>query len=405
MRGCAADAYDVRTSPAGLDTRPCRDDINAVMPIEAPSAEPSVTVDCPAKINLHLRVGPARADGFHPLMSWMTTVGLFDTLTMARVRGAPVPQPSPFSLTCDPPTLPGDDRNLVVRMVKAWAAKRTAAGLPVPDIAATLNKRTPSGAGLGGGSSDAACALIAIERLVADSTPGVVHPGRAPDPTTSIRGSSTEDLSASVGLTAKGRDLGTQHPAGNAPNDPATGTSMSLEEMSALAAMLGSDIPFFFGAPSAVCTGRGEVVRPIGSPNANWAVLILPPIHMPTPDVYRKFDAMGLGRQQDVDHEPDWAAWLKLPAAKLMANLVNDLEAPAFAICPELNAIRTRAERKSVRPVRMSGSGSSLFTLFGDERTANEVCDYLRFHLREFRLEEQMVMVVRVGVPVSISSP
>ncbi|QOV92208.1 4-(cytidine 5'-diphospho)-2-C-methyl-D-erythritol kinase [Humisphaera borealis] len=329
------------------------------MPIGAETAVPNaVSVDCPAKINLHLRIGPPRADGFHPLMSWMTTVGLFDTLTM-QLCGAGVPPaagetPTPQSLidlTCDPPIVPNDDRNLVVRMIKAWAQRRSDAGqAAVAGIRATLLKRTPAGAGLGGGSSDAACALLAAERLIAGEPP------------------------------------------------------LTTDQMAEIAATLGSDIPFFFSAPSAVCTGRGEIVRPIAPPAAKWAVLILPPIHMPTPDVYRKFDAMGLGRQKDVETEPDWAAWAKLPAAKLMTMLVNDLEAPAFAIRPELEAIRLKAERKSVRPVRMSGSGSSLFTLFGDERTATEVRDYLRIHLREFGIEEQAVMVVGVGVPIIPSS-
>lgn len=317
----------------------------------SPADASSVAVDCPAKINLHLRVGPARADGFHPLLSWMTTVGLFDTLALAAVpASADAP---PIRLSCNDPSLPTDERNLVVRMLKAWSDHRRSRGGVVPSIAAHLDKRTPSGAGLGGGSSDAACALLAAEQLLR-------HAGQ------------TAEL------------------------------PLSAEERLSLTAALGSDIPFFLNAPSAVCTGRGEVVRPIAPPATKWAVLILPPIHMPTPDVYRKFDAMGLGRQKNVEQEPDWSAWAKLPAAKLMALLVNDLEAPAFAICPELDAIRTKAERKAVRPVRMSGSGSSLFTLFGDERTANEVCDYLRFHLKEFGIEEPAVRVVPVGVPVGV---
>ena len=112
--------------PSGrLDTRPRSDDTNAVMPIGAETAVPNaVSVDCPAKINLHLRIGPPRADGFHPLLSWMTTVGLFDTLTM-QACGAGVSPASVVDLTCDPPTLPSDDRNLVVRMVKAWSRQRS----------------------------------------------------------------------------------------------------------------------------------------------------------------------------------------------------------------------------------------------------------------------------------------
>src|SRR5580704_2708014 len=94
----------------------------------------SMRLLCPAKINLHLRVGPCRADGFHPLLSWMCTVGLFDTL-MLGLSGAPAPAvPTgtaatgratesvgvPIALECDPPGLPCDERNLVVRVARAW---------------------------------------------------------------------------------------------------------------------------------------------------------------------------------------------------------------------------------------------------------------------------------------------
>jgi len=329
------------------------------------SVPASVAVECPAKINLHLRVGPARADGFHPLLSWMTTVGLFDSLTLrfATLGGAPAGD-EPITLACDPATLPADDRNLVVRMVKAWAAERLAAGQPVPRIAATLLKQTPAGAGLGGGSSDAACALLAAEALMAG---------------------------------------GQRASAGGLAAVPPLGHDMLMS----LAGRLGSDVPFFLHAPSAICTGRGEIVRPIAPPDARWAVLILPPIHMPTPDVYRKFDAMGLGREGDISREPDWPALAKLPAAKLMDELVNDLEAPAFALRPELDEIRIRAGRKANRVFRMSGSGSSLFTLFGEERIATEVADYLRIHLNPLGIVPEAVKVVPVGerIEVRITKP
>ncbi|HEX8912104.1 MAG TPA: hypothetical protein VF796_07065, partial [Humisphaera sp.] len=130
--------------------------------------------------------------------------------------------------------------------------------------------------------------------------------------------------------------------------------------------------------PSSVCTGRGEVVRPTPPPAvARWAVLVLPAVHMPTPDVYRRFDAMRLGRTADVEQEPDWQAWARLPAAELMAKLVNDLEPPAFDLRPELADLRARAERSAGRVVRMSGSGSSLFTLFDSEPEARAARDRL----------------------------
>lgn len=313
-------------------------------PPTAPPPRPrAVTVGCPAKLNLHLRVGPPRADGFHPLLTWMVTAGLFDTLRLrvreAAAAGAAGPTGEPASdvvrLTCDPPTLPADERNLVVRAVRAWGeaareglAERVTTGTAprLPPIDAALAKRTPAGAGLGGGSSDAAFALLAADRLW----------------------------------------TGRRWPAGE---------PRAVDELSAFAARLGSDVPFFLHGPSGVCAGRGEVVRPVARPAARWAVLVLPAIVMPTPDVYRRFDAMGLGRAEAVGAEPDWAAWARLPATDLMARLVNDLEPPAFAIRPELADLRRQAESAAGRAVRMSGSGSSLFTLFDGAEEAKAAAD------------------------------
>jgi 4-diphosphocytidyl-2C-methyl-D-erythritol kinase len=88
---------------------------------------------------------------------------------------------------------------------------------------------------------------------------------------------------------------------------------------------------------------------------------------MPTADVYRRFDDLGLGRVQDLEVEPAWQEWVAMDSAALLPLLVNDLEAPAFSLRPELGKLREFLEDTIGRPVRMSGSGSSLFTLF-DER-------------------------------------
>ena len=284
-------------------------------------------IPAPAKINLHLRVGPLRADGFHPLLSWMVTVGLFDTLTLKRraTQGMPAgrgTRDDPVALTCDHPTLPTDGRNLVVRAAAALAdqASRVGEGSTgggITPVSAFLSKRVPSGAGLGGGSSDAAAALVGLNRLWRLDLP--------------------------------------------------------LDRLHAIAASLGSDVPFFLHGPSSVCSGRGEVVRPTAPPDmgrtggqaasAAWAVLVLPKIELATPAVYRGFDEMKLGRDADIADEPDWLAWSKLPAGDLMARLVNDLEPPAFALSPRLRELREALESGLGRIVRMSGSGSSLFTL------------------------------------------
>ena len=280
----------------------------------------------PAKINLHLRVGARREDGFHPLLSWMTTVGLFDTLELeaeelrperpspSRIDGATADR-APVVLECDMPGLPCDERNLVVRIALAWrdalTHERRLPDAHLRGLQISLRKRIPMGAGLGGGSSDAARTLLGLNRLWKS--------GRAAD------------------------------------------------ELSAFAARFGSDLPFFFFGPSSVCQGRGEIVSPVARPAPRWAVLVLPEISMPTAEVYRRFDQMELERTQDALQAPDWREWSGYCSEDLLPRLVNDLEGAAFSIAPQLGALRAHIEDELRRPVRMSGSGSSLFTLF-DER-------------------------------------
>ena len=299
----------------------------------------------PAKINLHLRVGPPNPDGFHPLLSWFCTVGLFDTLTLKLDSAAAESPPhetahatpgSPvISLATDRTDLPTDEKNLVVRVAKALAdtpsdeSRREDADRHAgrrEGVSAFLEKRIPMGAGLGGGSSDAARALPGLNNL--------------------------------------------------------WGIGWSAQRLSEFAAGFGSDLPFFFHGPSSICTGRGEVVRPIARPAARFAVLVMLEIHMPTPAVYRRFDGMNLGQKGTVTREPDWNAWAKLPARQLLPLLVNDLETPAFSLIAALGGIREELERLLKQPVRMSGSGSSLFTLYDDEPEAQGAAERVQTEMK-----------------------
>ena len=111
---------------------------------------------CPAKLNLLLAVTGRRADGFHELVSLVAPVELGDTLTVEPALE--------FSLTCDAPTLPVDDTNLVLKAAQAFRVATSWRG----GARFALTKRIPSGAGLGGGSSDAATALLALNRLAGE---------------------------------------------------------------------------------------------------------------------------------------------------------------------------------------------------------------------------------------------
>jgi 4-diphosphocytidyl-2-C-methyl-D-erythritol kinase len=282
---------------------------------------PTYRVKAPAKINLHLRVGPPTADGFHPLLSWMVTVGLFDNLEFTLVDTPGV------TLSCDDPKIPCDETNLIAKAASALLAMAhsTAKTTKVRGVASALHKQIPVGAGLGGGSSDGAFTLVALNRLL--------------------------------------------------------GLNWSDQRLSELAARFGSDLSFFLHGSSSICTGRGEIVRPIATPRPRYAALILPVIHMATPAVYRQFDAMRLGDPASLQNAPDWSKWATLDALELLPLLVNDLEAPAFALSPQLADLHKSATAVAGRIVRMSGSGSSLFTLFDDLDEAEKSADQLRLNL------------------------
>ena len=164
------------------------------------------------------------------------------------------------------------DKNLVGRAALALAA---AAGV-TPRARITLHKVLPPGGGIGGGSSDAAAALVAL-------------------------------------------------------ND-AWGLHWDDRRLEAVAASLGSDIPFFISSRPSLCTGRGEVLTPMRSYQPLFAVLLLPPLGCPTKDVYAAFDA---GHQHRPAPGPtNWCALTAAPAEDLNALLVNDLEPAAFHVAP-----------------------------------------------------------------------
>jgi 4-diphosphocytidyl-2-C-methyl-D-erythritol kinase len=179
----------------------------------------------PAKINRELRVGPVRADGYHGIHSRFATIDLEDELEA---------RPSDrLELVCDPPDLPSDRSNLVVRAALALAERL---GVE-PRASMRLSKKIPAGAGLGGGSSDAAAALRLLLRL--------------------------------------------------------WGAAISEEKLSETAATLGSDVPFFLVGGDADVSGRGEVVSGRADGPSVQLLLLVPPFAISTAEVYGAFDRVG----------------------------------------------------------------------------------------------------------------
>jgi 4-diphosphocytidyl-2-C-methyl-D-erythritol kinase len=276
----------------------------------------SLSVRSAAKINLHLRVAGPDASGFHPLRSWVTSVALFDNLSFAidpTGSGLSASRDDWFTLTCDDPALRCDDSNLIVRAAAAFAGAVPGART-VGRVIASLQKRIPMGGGLGGGSSNAAATLLALNALLPDV------------------------------LGVEPLDARTLHTLGCA---------------------LGSDVAFFLGTPSAVMTGRGEHIESVAVPAvARFALLMFPPFGVNTAACYRRLDALRPIAPSETLEPIDVGAWSRLSSRDLLAKLVNDLEVPAFDLAPELVRLKLDCEHTLGQTVRMSGSGSTLFTLF-----------------------------------------
>ena len=272
----------------------------------------------PAKINLDLRVFPPTPDGFHPLRSWFRTVNLHDELTFTRLDEAPHDVDYEYAWTIDlqgvPPELPGGSQNSIV---EAWDEAHRAGAVADPLFCRVdLTKRIFAGGGLGGGSSDAAATLASFDQMYA-------RLGRTP-------------------LDRKG--------------------------LFWTAGFVGSDVPFFLshhldGTTDATVTGRGEIIEPFTPARRHAVLLILPGLHVATPSVFKRFDQFPPPPERET---PEYAAWSALPALELLPLLQNDLERPAFDLHPSLGELRQACEQTLGRPVRMTGSGSTLFTLYDD---------------------------------------
>ena len=254
-----------------------------------------------AKLNLSLAITGRRADGFHELISLVAPIALADTLTLDVGR--------PLGLTCDDASLPVDGSNLVLKAAAAYVKRRPSA----PTGHFHLTKKVPHGAGLGGGSSDAAAAL----RLL----------------------------------------------------DQASGDPLGLEFLETLAAEVGSDCPFFVRGQAAVMRGRGErlEILPLAARAAlagRKVVLVKPPFGVPTPEAYALLAKAGKYRPA-AQAEAELAAWIAQPAADPSV-LGNDLAAPVFAKYLALPVGLESFRRATGVNWQMTGSGSACFAFVSD---------------------------------------
>jgi len=241
----------------------------------------------PAKVNLFLAILHKRGDGYHELASLFQTIDLCDTLHISLS--------AKDHLSSSDPALPADHRNLVMKAILLFREKT---GLQDP-ISAHIEKKIPQEAGLGGGSSNAATTLWALNQLF--------------------------------------------------------GEPASLQSLRQWGAELGSDVPFFFSGGTAYCTGRGEIIRDVTPLENGKLTIIKPKFGLSTPVVYSHLDLATLPSR---DTE---SALRSFYEGKPL--YFNDLEHSAFKVAPELLRIKKKLLEHGFTHVLLCGSGSSLFCL------------------------------------------
>ena len=271
-----------------------------------------LTVTAPAKVNLHLEVLGLRSDGFHELAMLMQSIDLADCLQFTNTADAQI------TLTCDDPSLSTGADNLVL---KAAELLRARSGFGELGVSMHLQKRIPIGAGLAGGSSDGAAALVGLNALW-----GLGH------------------------------------------------TPAALESM---AAELGSDMPFCVAGGTQLCFGRGELLESVAPTTEGLAVLLVkdPLVSVSTPWAYQRCKEisgtnylqgeMAFEQRRQALRE---APWLQPLRAGCPPPLRNDLQ---VVVAPETKAVQASIQLLQELPnalaVAMSGSGPSCFALFRDQ--------------------------------------
>ncbi len=269
----------------------------------------SICLKAPAKLNLTLRVFPKRADGFHNIESIFQKIDLCDQLTVS------VAEKPGCRLTVDGMTLP--EENTVTKAFSLFE-ERVKIGVGVN---VQLKKIIPSGAGMGGGSSDAATMLQGLNAL----------------------------------FDAK----------------------LGNEELLSMAEKIGSDVPFFLGGSCALVSGRGEIIKPVTSRSDICFVAVCPEIHCSTKEAYALVD-----RWQE-NHTDD-ASWLNFSELEKEYNqpvkswrFFNSFTSPIFAEYAQISQALSDIRDYGADFAEMTGSGSTVFGVFESEKKAQQAYNKL----------------------------
>jgi 4-diphosphocytidyl-2-C-methyl-D-erythritol kinase len=254
-----------------------------------------------AKINLALSVLGRRVDGYHDIHTIFQSISLHDELEFR--------ESAQLRLSCEDFSDLRPEENLVWKAASLLASTLT----EKRGVSITLKKRTPAGAGLGGGSSNAAVTLLALRRFW---------------------------------------DI-----------------DMPDSDLSALAAMLGSDVPYFLNGGTALGVGRGEIISSLPDITPEHLVVIFPGIHVSTAEAYRSLN-LGLTSSTE-DHRIQRFCGQVQNGKRALTGIFNDFEIPILAAYPGIRKAKSFLESKGAIVSMLSGSGSSVFGFFSDEESAS----------------------------------
>jgi 4-diphosphocytidyl-2-C-methyl-D-erythritol kinase len=275
-----------------------------------------IRIKAAAKINLFLRVLNRRPDGFHDIYSLFQAVGLFDSLVFFRKKQ------NEFRLTITGENhLPTDDRNLVVKTARMLFSEF---GLP-GGLEINLIKRIPVSSGLGGGSSDAAATIYAIDRLF---------------------------------------DL-----------------NLTSERKATLGLRIGSDVPFFFSSGQAEISGRGEKISEILLPTDYSIILINPRFAVSTAESYRRLNFALTTPGHHIKFTPCDDFSELVAQIRNIGNDFEEIHLKAFSVLAE---IRDVLKKTGAALVRMSGSGPTIFGLYEKKPDMGNVSEIIRGNWRVF---------------------
>lgn len=270
-----------------------------------------ITVQAPAKLNLTLDVLGCRADGYHDLRMVMQSVQLGDTLTLEPGKGEGVRVNSNLGF------LPTDGRNLAAAAALTFWKERGIEPYPL-DI--TLEKVTPVCAGLGGGSSDAAAVLRALNEVHA--------------------------------------------------------AELSLEELAVIGQKVGSDVPYCVLGCTALAEGKGEILTALPSLPKCWVVLCKPDFSVSTPALFAQIDSVRLRCHPDTEGVLKALNEGDLPGvARRLYNVFEDALPERCAA--KVNQVKHILIQHGALGAAMSGTGSAVFGLFDREEDARHACEEL----------------------------